>query len=61
MWGLIIILLVGGSLEIKVYGFNDETTCNKAKSNLVSALSKEVPDAKVSLTCVKLNKFGGIV
>jgi len=60
MWGLVIIVLMSGQFETKVFGYNDETTCNISKAKVLGALATEVPNAKVSLTCVKLNKFGGI-
>jgi len=60
MWGLVIIVLMSGQFETKVFGYQDQPTCEASKTRVMGALATEVPNAKVSLTCVKLNKFGGI-
>ena len=58
MWVLFIVVLLQGQEITKYQAFKTEAQCNRGKAELASMIAGNFPSADVSLTCVKINKYG---
>jgi len=60
MWLLFIILQLsyGSHREARWQVFNTQAECKNVQKRLEKGITSEFPQAKTSLTCVKINRVG---